>query len=299
MCARKFCLKGPFMVLFLVWLGISLATESAAAGERFQLTSRGQGEDLLVMIPGLASSDQLWQPWVERYQSDYRVTTVNITGFADGRDAGDWPGLAAMADDLADKLSRRAGDGDLLLVGHSLGGQLALQVAARLPDQVAQVMVIDSLPFFARLYNPAVAPEGARQQAAAMAQQFRAMNDDAWHSQQSQNMKRLSLTPDMRKTLVQWSQSSDRELVIAAMEELMGTDYGEVLPKVTADVLVLMAHDKTMGVAKQQLAGLYKSQYQPLENFELRVVSDAYHFLMVDQTEVFTRILDNWLKAGA
>jgi pimeloyl-ACP methyl ester carboxylesterase len=45
------------------------------------------------------------------------------------------------------------------IVGHSLGGLLALMIAAKAPDAVGKVMVVDALPFYALLFNPAATVE--------------------------------------------------------------------------------------------------------------------------------------------
>jgi pimeloyl-ACP methyl ester carboxylesterase len=49
-----------------------------------------------------------------------------------------------------------------ILIGHSLGGVLALAVAADAPDLVGGVMVVDSLPLLPASMNPSATPDSVR-----------------------------------------------------------------------------------------------------------------------------------------
>src|SRR5690606_38350275 len=142
------------MPRFLLILIVLLSMMASAKGEVLDIRGSGSGETRLVFIAGLASSHEVWAPWVEQYQAEYRVLTAQLAGFAG---VAPPPTLAqdpvaAGAEALSEHLRRQGGR--VILVGHSLGGQLALQVAKRLPEQVDKVLVVDSLPFLAAVYWP-------------------------------------------------------------------------------------------------------------------------------------------------
>ena len=54
--------------------------------------------------------------------------------------------LVAMAGLVADEIAAQPGDGPVHLVGHSLGGKTAMQVALRRPELVASLVVVDIAP---------------------------------------------------------------------------------------------------------------------------------------------------------
>jgi pimeloyl-ACP methyl ester carboxylesterase len=40
------------------------------------------------------------------------------------------------------------------IIGHSLGGEVALMLGARYPDQVGRLLIVDALPFYSLLIDP-------------------------------------------------------------------------------------------------------------------------------------------------
>ena len=107
------------------------------------LPASGGAEQELVLLHGWGCNREVWRPLLTRLRPWANVTLVDLPGCA--------PGLAAnaalkVADILAEILQcspRRA-----VFVGWSLGGQLALELAAYAPERVAAVVTICSNPLF-------------------------------------------------------------------------------------------------------------------------------------------------------
>ncbi len=125
----------------------------------------------LVLIHGTSSSLHTWQGWVTGLKERRRVITFDLPGFGlTGPFAGsytpdDYSGdaLARFTLDLMDRLKvRRA-----VMVGNSLGGEVAWRVASLAPERVASLVLVDAsgyrftpddLPLGFRLArNPAMA----------------------------------------------------------------------------------------------------------------------------------------------
>jgi len=86
------------------------------------------------------------------------VLAVDLRGHGESG----WPGtysIALMAADVGDLLERR-GDGPVDLVGHSLGGLVALRVAAALPQRVRRLALEDVGMPHSRSADPPARPEG-------------------------------------------------------------------------------------------------------------------------------------------
>lgn len=105
--------------------------------------SCGSGQDV-VLAHGLGASHAFWYPKiVPELARNHRVTVYDLRGH--GRSAMPDSGyrLPVLADDLVGLLDslgiRRAH-----LIGHSFGGAIALELALRLPERVASVVVADS-----------------------------------------------------------------------------------------------------------------------------------------------------------
>ncbi|RJG21926.1 alpha/beta fold hydrolase [Massilia cavernae] len=154
----------------------------AAPAERFDVGSmlverHGQRGRPLVLIPGLGSGPWAWKDTVREYSGDYTVYVVTLPGF-DGRPAVAGAGFDSARDALKQLIATRKIDKPVL-IGHSMGGALALAVAAQLLDQVGGVVAVDGLPIFPTMENL------PREQRSMMAQ-IAALNAPAFAAQQAQ-----------------------------------------------------------------------------------------------------------------
>jgi pimeloyl-ACP methyl ester carboxylesterase len=110
--------------------------EVAVDGRRARWRVGGEGEPL-VLLHGLSGSWRWWRPLLGRLAERHRVHLVelprfgSVGGFAPG-DAADW--VARALDEVAPS--------PLRLAGHSLGGLLAAEVAARRPAQTSRLALV-------------------------------------------------------------------------------------------------------------------------------------------------------------
>jgi pimeloyl-ACP methyl ester carboxylesterase len=117
-------------------------------GIAYRITrSRTPGVPALVLLHGLASNMTRWSEFVEhtRLAEQHDLIRMDLRGHGASGTRGAI-GLEVWADDLMALLDRE-GHARAVLVGHSLGAQLALHCAARHPQRVAGAVLID--PVFA------------------------------------------------------------------------------------------------------------------------------------------------------
>lgn len=116
----------------------------------YDLTAPSSSPHVLVFIHGWLLSRQYWQPLIERLAPDYQCLTYDLRGFGDSQPypaprshfhAGYTPG--AYARDLVILLDK-LGISSAWLIGHSLGGSIALWCAAQLPSQVKGTFCVNS-----------------------------------------------------------------------------------------------------------------------------------------------------------
>ncbi len=93
----------------------------------------------VLLIHGMSSSQGTWWRTGPALEArGWRVDTVDLAGHG-GRPIGTTRSLAALADDV---LAQRP-DGSTLVVGHSLGAIVALQLLAEMPDYAHGVLLED------------------------------------------------------------------------------------------------------------------------------------------------------------
>jgi pimeloyl-ACP methyl ester carboxylesterase len=99
----------------------------------------GQGEPL-VLLHGLGASRGVWKRATRRLGRDRLVLAPDLPGFGESAPAGPGFDLESAADALVGPLSRRAGQ-PFDLLGNSLGGAVAVELAIRRPDLVRRLIL--------------------------------------------------------------------------------------------------------------------------------------------------------------
>lgn len=117
-----------------------------ASGVRLRVVERGAGPQL-VLLHSLFMDHSTWSAVAAELSSDYRVITPDLPGYgesekpAPARFAYDVDAFTSAVADLYAALSL----GRACVVGHGLGGSIALTLAARHPELVSKLVVIDAL----------------------------------------------------------------------------------------------------------------------------------------------------------
>ena len=123
----------------------------------------GRGEPL-VLMHGLATTRSIWRHVAPRLARSHRVVTLDVPGFGASPPTGPGFALDEVADAILGGLRGAGVDEPFALVGHSMGGALALTLAARSPDSVRCLVLVS--PAGLRPL-PALAAEGLGALAAA------------------------------------------------------------------------------------------------------------------------------------
>jgi cyclopropane-fatty-acyl-phospholipid synthase len=100
------------------------------------------GKPLLVCVHGIGGSEASWAPIAPALASGYRVLAVDLAGF--GRSKGNGlPATLAANQELLHQFLLKVADGPVVLVAHSMGGTIAAMVAAKHPEAVCGLVLIN------------------------------------------------------------------------------------------------------------------------------------------------------------
>ena len=123
-------------------------------GVRLAFQEHGSGSPPMVFVHGWCCDHTYFAPQAEHFAAQHRVVSVDLRGHG----ASDKPEqeytMAGFADDL-DWLCDQLGIERPVVVGHSMGGVIAFEMAARHPARVGAVVAVDS---------PVVPPAALREQ---------------------------------------------------------------------------------------------------------------------------------------
>ena len=107
------------------------------------IETRGTGP-ALVLIHGWAMHGGVFAPLVERLQSRYQLHLVDLPGHGRSRDDTTPLALAALAEQIAERVPQA------LWLGWSLGGLVALQAAQKIPSALRGLIMLCASPRFVR-----------------------------------------------------------------------------------------------------------------------------------------------------
>lgn len=272
------------------------ASQSAAfASDRLSVEVTGSGPDV-ILIPGLASSREVWRSLATRLAATHRVHLVQLAGFAgEPWSHGDGPFVAPEVEEIARYIAE-AGLERPAVIGHSMGGLSGLLLAQSHPEAVGRLMIVDALPFYSAMFGPAVTPEAARPFAAQASAMILSADAEAFRAQQVQTAASLARDPVAREQIVDWSMASDRHAFAAAMTDVMTTDARPGLAAMTIPVTALYATDADGGPPPAMAQGLWEREYAALPGIQLIRVDGSRHFIMADQPERFGALVDEFLR---
>lgn len=273
------------------------AVQGSFVSDRLSVEVVGQGPDV-ILIPGFASSRDVWRAEAERLQATHRVHLVQLAGFAgEPWTHGDGPFVEPAVEELA-RYVRATGLERPAVIGHSMGGMSAVMLAQRHPDLVGRVMSVDSLPFFSALYGPTATVESARPFAAQAAAGIIAADEAGYRAGQERAAVGYSRTPATRAAMVDWSMASDRHAMASAIGDVMTTDLRPGLAAMTTPVWAVYASDADGGAPAEMADGLWTREYAALPGVRMVRVDGSRHFIMADQPERFAAIVDQFLAGG-
>ena len=269
-------------------------TSPAFASDRLSVEVVGSGPDV-ILIPGLASSREVWRAEAERLKATHRVHLVQLAGFAgEPWVHGDGAFVEPVVDELA-RYIREAGLERPAMIGHSMGGLTAVLLAQAEPGLVGKVMSVDSLPFFSAMFGPQVTAETARPFAALAAAGILAADEAGFRAQQAQTAIGMVRDPATREAMVEWSMASDRQAMAAAIRDVMTIDARPGLAAMTTPVWALYASDADGGAPAAGADALWGREYAALPGVKLVRVDGSRHFIMADQPARFAELVDQFL----
>jgi pimeloyl-ACP methyl ester carboxylesterase len=123
---------------------LAKTTVRAADGLGIVCETRGQGETALVFLHGWCGTREFWKHQVGPLAADYRVVAIDQAGHGEsGKDREKWS-IAGLGADVQ-AVVKQLGLKRVILVGHSMGGPVALAAAKGMPGTVVAVIGVDTL----------------------------------------------------------------------------------------------------------------------------------------------------------
>ncbi|MGH7708474.1 MAG: alpha/beta fold hydrolase [Vulcanimicrobiaceae bacterium] len=255
----------------------------------------GSGPRTLIFIPGLGSGAWSWAEQISHFSKGDTVYALTLAGF-DGTAFVPEPDLFASFS--KDFWSFVAGQhlAHPVVIGHSLGGTLAIALAEQHPDELGGIVALEGLPVF-----PAVAQSTAAQRT-KLAQQAAGQISGLTHAQflatEAQNMQSEgTLNSDLVPASAALEATSDPKAVAAWLVADLDADLRPQLSAISIPFLELAPYAPPAPFTQVQKVDFYQSLVQGAPHVTVEPIPNARHFAMLDQPQAVDDALAQFLAS--
>jgi pimeloyl-ACP methyl ester carboxylesterase len=139
--------------IFICWLVFFTACDQPARDKQVEITRNGtpiayktcgNGDTTLLFVHGWCINKEYWEPQVSYFCPSYKVVTIDLPGFgASGSNRTNW-----SFDEYAEDIKAVIEQLDLkntILIGHSMSGDIILNVSNKYPGLLAGIVGVDNL----------------------------------------------------------------------------------------------------------------------------------------------------------
>jgi pimeloyl-ACP methyl ester carboxylesterase len=226
--------------------------------------------DPVVLLHGLSGSHRWWLPAMQRLAARYSVHVPELIGFGASRPVPRQPNIPEAAGLLLEWLDSLDVE-RCVLVGHSMGGQIAIHIAARAPERLTRLVLVSA----AGIPRPISFAEAARFLAEMVPPR-------AWGD------------PYFLPVIALDALRTGPLTILRAARHLIAADVRPLLPHVATPTLIIwgqldpltpLAHGKQMA--------------QAIPGARLVVLRGAAHVPMADRPREFLAALEGFLEEPA
>jgi pimeloyl-ACP methyl ester carboxylesterase len=244
-------------------------------GVHIQYRIQGSGDPAVVLVHGWSCDSGYWKEQLDALAAKYTVLTVDLAGHGgSGRNRTDWS-IANYGEDVA-AAARELATPRLVLVGHSMGGPVVLEAAARLDDRVIGIIGVDT---FKRLDQPPPPPATVERRIAEFREDFvgttrtfvtsRLFPADANQEFVRKVAEDMSLAPP--------------EIAIPSIAAVNALNFEGLLSRLAVPIVAINS-DLPPGTDEERIR-------KTVPAFRAVVIDNTSHFLMMDAADRFNPIL--------
>ncbi|KAF2517425.1 alpha/beta hydrolase [Flavobacterium zhairuonense] len=278
-----------YIILIIAFLFSALCLNVFAQTKSypFEVLKTGKGKQSIIFIPGFASSGEVWNETKTAFEKDYTCYTLTMAGFA-GVKPEQNPSFENWKNEVANYIKANKIEKPIL-IGHSMGGGLALAIAADYPELIGKIVVVDALPCMAALMDPSFKSK-ENNDCTAIVNQMTSMTDVQFLDMQKKTMPRLLADASKMDMVVDWSVKSDRKTFGQMYCDFSNTDLRAKIAQIKCPALILLESYFI------NLKPAIEEQYKNLKTANFQYANKGLHFIMYDDKDWYLAQLNTFIK---
>lgn len=262
------------VLALIVFINFSFAQTSAT-----YIKVSGSGSPIL-FLPGFTNPGSIWNDTVQNLDQNAEYHLVSYAGF-NGNQPIAMPWYPTIKNELINYIQQNNLQ-NLKIVGHSMGGNLAVDIAAALPDHITAMVLVDAIPCMRELMMPGVSVDQI-QYDSPYNKQVLEMNKEQFEQSVAFMAQNMTNKKEKVQVLLNWMLQADRETYVLGYTDLLKLDLRPQLKNIKARTLILGAGFPSLEIAKEN----FEKQYANLSQKTIEMIPDSKHFIMFDQPELF------------
>jgi pimeloyl-ACP methyl ester carboxylesterase len=250
--------------------------------------SRGEGETALVLLHGVGGGKSFWAPQLDALgRADARIVAWDMPGYGDSATVAPYT-MGALARALGRLLDELAAE-RVVLVGHSMGGMVALEAMALFPERIAGLVLSATSPAFGKA-------NGAWQQA-FLRQRLEPLDQGRSMADIAPALVRGMVAPQADSAAVQRAvevmSAVPAATYRAALHALVSFDRRALLPSIAVPTLALAGEADSVAppAVLEKIAG-------KIPGARYHCVPRAGHLLSLEQPEAFNQAVLRFVRTA-
>jgi pimeloyl-ACP methyl ester carboxylesterase len=233
----------------------------------------GKGSPALVFVHGWSCDRTYWRDQIGAFARTHTVVAVDLAGHGEsGTERRDWS-IPAFGADVA-AVIKEEGLRKVILVGHSMGGEVCLEAARALPGRVIGIIGVDTFQDFSEVMTK----DRSDQFVAPFKADFKAATNFFVRA-----MFPWGVDPNLVERVVRGMSAAKPEIAVAAFEALFSYQAARALREVRLPIRVINSDkNPTNTEGNRKIAA----------SFGARIMTGRGHFLFLEEPGEFNRLLE-------
>ena len=253
----------------------------------FEVKKTGEGKQSLIFIPGFSCSGEVWNETTSVFEKDYTCYVLTMAGFAGVPPQSD-PTFQSWEKGIANFIEQFKIEKPVI-IGHSMGGGLAMALAADYPQLISKIVVVDALPCLAALMDISFKSKDTND-CSAIISQFTSATNDEFYQMQMKSVPQMLADTSKQTLVVDWSVKSDRKTLAEMYCDFSNTDLREKTVLIECPALILLESYFV------NFKPAINEQFKNLKTANIQYATKGLHFIMYDDTEWYNEQLFSFIK---
>jgi pimeloyl-ACP methyl ester carboxylesterase len=252
------------------------------SGDKIYFETSGKGEPIL-FIHGLGSSSQDWEYQIKFFSKYYKTISVDLRGHGKTGSIAEAYSIVKFSNDIAEILCDETED-TTIVVGISMGGMVAFQLAVDYPCLVDKLIIINSfveMPMDIKANRKALRIRKLIPKIIGMKAMGRIIAKKVFPYNHQKNLRKIMIK--------RWAKNKIKDY-IKSVDAMAGWSVKKQLGEIKCPVLIV-------GSEFDYISNTEKEKYTRLiPNAKLKIIPDAHHAVTVEKPDVLNKIIAEFLE---